>query len=240
VTGATWCATTYPASDNQGTLVDNGDGRYQYTFYRDITQTASIVARLTDSADGLSKKADMGDLSYNAALAHRLGIIISGNAPGTGTNTPNAVAFASTATPVPMVNTFNLGYDFVPAGGTPTNTSEIFVKASCSGCHDGKGIGHVSTASATNGVLAGVLAAFVGRNDPRLCVTGHTDQIKLPGISDALPVNIVASRLYGSKAQLVTKNILDSGLYEGLRRRLIAKNANASPAKSASAKPPKQ
>ena len=173
-TGATWCG-TYPASDTQGTLVDNGDGSYQYTFYRDITQTAAIVASLTDSADGLSKKADMGDLSYNAALTHRLGIIISGSAPGTGTNTPNAVAFAATATPVPMVNTFNIGYDFVPAGGTPTSTRDIVVKASCSGCHDGKGIGHVSTASATNGVPPG---AFVGRNDPRLCVTCHTDQIK--------------------------------------------------------------
>ncbi len=66
---------------------------------------------------------------------------------------------------------------------------------------------------------------------------------KLPGISDALAVNIVASRPYGadgSKAQLVAKNILDSGLYEGLRRRLIAKKAKARPAKSASAKPPKQ
>ena len=63
---------------------------------------------------------------------------------------------------------------------------------------------------------------------------------KLPGISDALAANIVASRPYGSKAQLVTKNILDPGLYEGLRRQLIAKQANAGAAKSASAKPPKQ
>ena len=82
------------------------------------------MASLADSADGLFKKADRGDLSYNAARTHRLGIIISGSAPGTGTNTPNAVAFASTATPVPMVNIFNLGYDFVPAGGTLTSTRD--------------------------------------------------------------------------------------------------------------------
>lgn len=63
---------------------------------------------------------------------------------------------------------------------------------------------------------------------------------KLPGISDALAANIVASRPYGSKAQLVTRNILDPGLYEGLKRQLIAKQANAGAAKSASAKPPKQ
>lgn len=171
---ATWCG-TYPTSDSQGTLVDNGDGSYQYTFYRDIKLVASIVAGLTDSTDGLTKKADLGDLSFDPALTHRLGIIISGSAPGTGTNTPTTVANAATATPVPMVNTFNMGYDFVPAGGTPTTTRDIVVKASCSNCHDGKGIGHVSTASATNGVPPG---AFVGRNDPRLCVTCHTDQIK--------------------------------------------------------------
>ena len=168
---ATVCG-TYPTTDAQGTLVDNGDGTYEYTFYRDITQTATVVAGLTDSANGLSKTADMGDLSYDPTLTHRLGIIISGSAPGTGTNTPNAV---QTVAPVPMVNTFNMGYDFVPAGGTPTTTRDIVTKASCTSCHDGKGIGHFSTTSATNGVPPG---AFVGRNDPRLCVTCHTDQIK--------------------------------------------------------------
>ena len=74
-----------------------------------------------------------------------------------------------------MVNTFNIGYDFVPAGGKVITTRDIVVKASCTACHDGKGIGHVSTTSATNGIPAG---AFVGRNDPRLCVTCHTDQTK--------------------------------------------------------------
>jgi OmcA/MtrC family decaheme c-type cytochrome len=49
------------------------------------------------------------------------------------------------------------------------------MKDSCTECHAGKGIGHWSTISATNGVPAGV---SVGRNDPRLCVTCHTDQIK--------------------------------------------------------------
>ena len=27
-----------PSTDNTGTLVDNGDGSYKYTFYRDITK----------------------------------------------------------------------------------------------------------------------------------------------------------------------------------------------------------
>jgi len=166
--GATWCG-TYPTSDSQGTLVDNGDGTYQYTFYRDIKQAATIVAGLNNSVDGLSQKADLGDLTYDGSLTHRVAIILSGNAPGTGTNTPNGVAFPATATGVPMINTANAWYDFVPSGGTPTTTRDIVVKDSCSQCHDGQGIGHAG--STVKGVA-------VGRNDPNLCVTCHTDQIK--------------------------------------------------------------
>ncbi|HAL40643.1 MAG TPA: hypothetical protein DCP03_22110 [Polaromonas sp.] len=163
---------TFPTSDSQGTMVDNGDGSYKYTFYRDVKLTAAAVAGLTDSTDGLSKKADLGDVSYDPTLTHRLGIIISGSQPGTGTNTPTSV---QSVAPVPLLKTFNIGYDFVPAGGAVTATRDIVVKNSCSACHDGKGIGHVSAPSATNGIPAGL---SVGRNDPRLCVTCHTDQIR--------------------------------------------------------------
>lgn len=167
--GVYWLG-NFPQSDNQGTLVDNGDGSYQYTFFRDITQTAAIVAGLTDS--GNSFKADLGDTTYDPSLTHRLGIILSGSQPGTGTATPTGV---QSVPPVPLVNTFNIGYDFVPNGGALSTTRDIVKKDSCTECHAGKGIGHVSTASATNGVPPG---SFVGRNDPRLCVTCHTDQIK--------------------------------------------------------------
>src|SRR5215831_327931 len=33
-----------PGTDNTGTLVDNGDGTYKYTFYRDITKVKDVVA----------------------------------------------------------------------------------------------------------------------------------------------------------------------------------------------------
>jgi hypothetical protein len=46
---------TFPTTDTQGTLVDNGDGSYQYTFYRDIKQAAAQVASLIVSVDGPSK-----------------------------------------------------------------------------------------------------------------------------------------------------------------------------------------
>jgi OmcA/MtrC family decaheme c-type cytochrome len=77
--------------------------------------------------------------------------------------------------PVPLLNTYNIGYDFMPNGGTPSTTRDVVMKDSCTECHAGKGIGHWQTASAINGIPAGVT---VGRNDPRLCVTCHTDQIK--------------------------------------------------------------
>ena len=167
----------FPQADAQGTLVDNHDGTYQYTFYHDIKKAVDYVAGFSDSADGLTKVSDMGDLTYDASLTHRLGIIITGNMPGTGTNTLNAVQ----VTPgVPLVYNFNAGYDFVPAGGTPTVTRDIVTKDSCSDCHAGKGIGHAGT---------NIGGWQVGRNDPRLCVTCHTDQVKVTFNIGNAPMN---------------------------------------------------
>ena len=45
-------------------------------------------------------KADLGDLTYNASLTHRLTIQLSGNAPGTGTNTPTGVDAGIAAVPM--------------------------------------------------------------------------------------------------------------------------------------------
>lgn len=157
-TNATWCG-TYPTTDTQGTLVDNGDGSYQYTFYRDPKLVASLAANLTDTANGLSKKADFGDLSYDPTLTHRLGIQLGGNAPGSGSNNPSGSATGWPAA-VAMVNTANAVYDFRPDGGAITNTRDIVKIDSCSGCHDGKVLAHGS------------------RKDPKYCVTCHTDQIR--------------------------------------------------------------
>lgn len=155
--GKKWCG-TYPTTESEGTLVDNGDGTYVYTFARDITQAASIVASLKDSTDGLKKKSDLGDVSYNPSLTHRLGIQISGAAPGTGSNVPNAT------TVIPGVNIAipaNVVYDFRPDGGAVTSSRSIVDKESCDSCHNGKGLAHGQ-----------------GRNDPNYCVTCHTDQVK--------------------------------------------------------------
>ena len=156
-----WCA-TYPTTDKEGTLVDNGDGTYKYTFARDIKQVASIVAGLTDtvatSTVGAKLKADLGDLTYDPSLTHRVGIIISGAAPGTGSNVPNAT------TVIPGVNIAIAGnqfYDFRPDGGTVSSTRNIVDIASCASCHNGKGLAHGGS-----------------RKDPNLCVTCHTEQVK--------------------------------------------------------------
>ncbi|MDD5175052.1 MAG: OmcA/MtrC family decaheme c-type cytochrome [Sterolibacterium sp.] len=157
-TAPTWCG-TYPTTDNQGTLVDNGDGSYQYTFYRDPTQVATLAAKLIDTANGLNKKADLGDLSYDATLTHRLGIQLGGAAPGTGSNNPTANSTGAPAS-VSMVNTANVVYDFRPDGGAKTSTREITKIDACGGCHDSQVLAHGS------------------RKDPNYCVTCHTDQIR--------------------------------------------------------------
>ncbi|HAL40642.1 MAG TPA: DNA-binding protein [Polaromonas sp.] len=56
---------------------------------------------------------------------------------------------------------------------------------------------------------------------------------KLPGISDAEAAKIIAGRPYGSKAHLVTRNIIDSGVYENLKQLVIAKQPNKDAAKNA-------
>jgi OmcA/MtrC family decaheme c-type cytochrome len=166
-TAPTWCG-TFPTTDTQGTLVDNGGGNYTYTFYRDPKQVAALVANLIDTADGLTKKADLGDLTFDPTLTHRVGIQIGGNAPGTGSNTPNGV----TVNPaVAMVNTANVVYDFRPDGAAVTTTRNIVKIDSCSGCHDGKVLAHGS------------------RKDPQYCMTCHTDQIRYTFSQEASSTN---------------------------------------------------
>jgi OmcA/MtrC family decaheme c-type cytochrome len=159
---------TRPTTDNTGTLVDNKNGTYTYTFYRDITKVQTQVDDMK-----LTGAADLGDLKYDANALHRLTIVISGNAPGTGTNTPNGV---QTTTGVPMKNPINVVYDFIPATGKAVAPSDATIpqrlivdKASCNDCHSKLG-GIPGTESAT----------FHGgsRYDPKYCVVCHTDQRK--------------------------------------------------------------
>ena len=56
---------------------------------------------------------------------------------------------------------------------------------------------------------------------------------KLPNISAADADKIIAGRPYGSKAWLVTKNIIAAGTYEGLKLLIVARQPNADGAKNA-------
>ena len=165
-------APSRPGTDNTGTLVDNGDGSYKYTFYRDIPQLKAQVDAMT--VTGANSKADLGDLTFEPNLVHRLTIQLSGNAPGTGTNTPNGVAF-NTVPAVPMVKPVDVIYDFTPATGQPAADSgrDIVATAKCNECH--RKLGGIPGDSAESSG-----AGFHGgsRNETRYCVMCHTEQRK--------------------------------------------------------------
>lgn len=73
-------------------------------------------------------------------------------------------------------------------------------------------------------------------------INGATaDELKtLPGITDAEAKKIIAGRPYGSKAHLVTRNIISSGIYEGLKKLVIAKQPNKDAADNAALYVPKK
>jgi len=171
-------APTRPSSDNTGTLVDKGDGSYTYTFYRDVPGIKAAVAAMAASAAALSPNnnvADLGDLTYDASLTHRLTIQFSGNAPGTGTNTPTGATSAIAG--VPIRKPYDAIYDFIPATGqkvTATSVSrDIVANANCEACH--RKLGGIPGLSGAEDA-----AAFHGggRNNVQYCAVCHTDQRK--------------------------------------------------------------
>jgi len=161
-------APTRPTTDNTGTLVQNADGTYTYTFYRDLASIQTLVSGFTDTATSL--KADLGNVSYEATRIHRLVIQFYGNMPGTGTNPPAGVTTQPTTAPtaaVAMANPINVVFDWVPSTGAavaPTDTTqrEIVATAKCNECHD----------------KIGTTTPHGGRIDTRYCVVCHNDQRK--------------------------------------------------------------
>ncbi|CAG4883522.1 conserved exported protein of unknown function [Georgfuchsia toluolica] len=161
---------TRPTTDNTGTLVDHGDGTYTYTFYRDITKAKDDVAAATLTAPNVA--ADLDDLTFDPTLVHRVSIQLSGNAPGTGTNTPNAVQ----VTPgVLLANPANAIYDFTPATGAAVTASgrDIASTQKCNDCHQNLGGFPTASAEASDATFHGG-----NRNKVEYCVVCHTEQRK--------------------------------------------------------------
>ena len=155
---------TRPSTDNEGTLeaVDGSPGSYKYTFYRDLPGMQALLDSFSYS--GNNRRADLGDVTWDATLPHRLVIQIAGAAPGTGSNTPDGVQVTAG---VNMENPVNAIYDFKPgAAGQPSSaippdqlTREDVNIASCNVCHQ--------------------KLAFHGgsaRVETRYCVACHTEQ----------------------------------------------------------------
>ena len=160
-----------PSTDNTGTLVDNGNGSYTYTFYRDITTVTSQLGGMTVNPP--NNIADLGDVTYNPSLTHRVTIALSGSAPATGSNTPTGAT--SSVASVSMKHPANAIYDFIPATGAAVTASdfsrEVVAIANCEACHRQLGgIPGLSDAEAAAGFHGG------SRNETRYCVVCHTDQ----------------------------------------------------------------
>lgn len=152
----------YPSVEKDGTLVDNGDGTYQYTFKRDITKAKALADALVDSGD--QRKADLGDLTYNPALTHRLVVGISSTSPKSAD-----WAYA-------MKTPYERIIDFIPATGqvvTDASGRDVISGDSCIECHSG---------------TKRFAAHHATRQDPRYCMVCHNEQIKY-GSKEAAVVN---------------------------------------------------
>ncbi len=104
-----------PNVERTGTLVDNGNGTYVYTFATDI---ATVAAQLAAAPAPAGTIADLGDLTYDASLTHRLVIQLSGGgmAPANGI------------------------YDFIPATGNKVTAADFQRQVvsidNCNECHN--------------------------------------------------------------------------------------------------------
>lgn len=96
--------------ENNGTLVDHGDGTYTYTFATNITDSTKTCPSPCKNAAG-----EALDTSYNPALTHRVAIQTRGALP------------VSNAT-----------YDFRPSDGATTGLFERIIvdTAKCNECHN--------------------------------------------------------------------------------------------------------
>ena len=174
-TAATPPVATQPTTDSQGTLVDNGNGSYTYTFYRDL-------AKIKDTAG-------VTDVTYDGTLTHRLVIAL------TNGNDPEP--------PDIFLKSQNVIYEFtidpttkaaIPLTATSTRR-DIVTTAKCETCHGylAKMFGHGY--KNTDG------GHFDTRPDVRNCITCHNDQMRINAKS-ATSVNYVFPAIPAAQEQI--------------------------------------
>jgi OmcA/MtrC family decaheme c-type cytochrome len=151
----------FPEYDHHGTLKDNLDGTYSYTFSLDITKVKGYVDAYT-GYDANHVKSDLDDLTYDPNLPHRLIISAGFKLPGTTTLVGSSA---------------NISYDFIPATGKVVAATdaqrEIVSINSCNQCHS-------KLTMHTN--------FFPGVHDTKLCVVCHTEQVKY-GSGETMPAS---------------------------------------------------
>ncbi len=134
---ANYFGTTSPSFDTAGTITALGGGTYTYTFSRDITNTPNF-----------------GGLVYDATKTHTAAIQVS---------RVLADAFGGTS----FQQAKNVYFNFLPSGGTVTQTREIVATSNCNECH-------------------GKLALHGGsRREVALCILCHNPGLTVKGVSFA-------------------------------------------------------
>jgi OmcA/MtrC family decaheme c-type cytochrome len=176
----------FPEPENSGSMVDNGDGSYVYTFGLDITKAKSYADAGNFSATSI--KADLDDLTYDPSLAHRVIVAVGGSMPDATTLVKGSA---------------NLSYDFIPATGKPTTATDpqrlIVDVASCNTCHS---------------KLSLHTPRIPAMNDTKMCVVCHTDQVKF-GSGESVPatgnvlVPVGAWAAYGATHKVMNRAIAD-------------------------------
>ncbi len=194
--------------DTNGTIVDNGDGSYTYTFARDITKSkdyivSEYVGSTTETLTALSagRIAGMGDMTYNASLPHRVAIGVGlGTVRGTGANNPDGTnqpvmsggctsKTSCSGTAVAGLNFTNgttLVYDFIPGNNQVKATQRDIVKVdTCNRCHQD------ANATTTSGITTRglIFHGAGGRNDVTQCVMCHNDQTRAQTDKNLISVN---------------------------------------------------
>jgi len=167
---------TRPSTDSIGTLVDNLDGTYKYTYRRDISQTKAQLDAYSYTLP--NEKADLDDVTYDPSKTHRVTAYVGGTAWGTGSN--NATRTATGVPAVPVKYPANFFYDLIPATGAPVTSAneqrEITSVDKCFTCHS-KFEFHGE-----------------GRQDSKYCVVCHTTQRKYGYANATEPYDPVAGQ----------------------------------------------